>query len=263
MTRSRDPTKENARKLYEEGFGSLSKVAEELKVSLNTIKSWKTRDKKEGKDWVQPVLKKGATESATIDRVQTSKKKLMKQAESMIVSGTSIKETANLTGISKSILLKKSSKEKWMQKRKKFLEKMFDELLDEHKEDHIKHRKEAFEYINYLRKKMMKSVTLADSEIILDVKEMTAYRNAIKALDESIEAESKILGITNVNSLIEGDIKESDLDIKIEKLRIDQEKNDIQKERNKIEKDNSGVGKEIYDMSKDEKMLSLKKYNGA
>lgn len=50
MARSREPTKENAKKLYEEGFGSLSQIAKELKLSLNTIKTWKVRDKKEGKD---------------------------------------------------------------------------------------------------------------------------------------------------------------------------------------------------------------------
>lgn len=59
MARSREPTKENAKKLYEEGFGSLSQIAKELNLSLNTLKSWRTRDKKEGKEWVQkcaPIL---------------------------------------------------------------------------------------------------------------------------------------------------------------------------------------------------------------
>ncbi|MGL4763943.1 MAG: phage terminase small subunit-related protein, partial [Aeromonas sp.] len=36
MARSREPTKENAKKLYEEGFGSLSQIAKELNLSLNT-----------------------------------------------------------------------------------------------------------------------------------------------------------------------------------------------------------------------------------
>ena len=52
MARSREPTKENAKKLYEEGFGSLSQIAKELNLSLNTLKSWRTRDKKEGKEFM-------------------------------------------------------------------------------------------------------------------------------------------------------------------------------------------------------------------
>lgn len=65
MARSREPTKENAKKLYEEGFGSLSQIAKELKLSLNTLKIWRTRDKKEDKEWVQ----KGASKSAPDTRM--------------------------------------------------------------------------------------------------------------------------------------------------------------------------------------------------
>ncbi|MGL4863539.1 MAG: DUF1804 family protein, partial [Cetobacterium sp.] len=74
MARSREPTKENAKKLYEEGFGSLSQIAKELKLSLNTIKTWKVRDKKEGKDWLQ----KSATENETGNRLQPPRKAKLK-----------------------------------------------------------------------------------------------------------------------------------------------------------------------------------------
>lgn len=44
MARSREPTKENAKKLYEEGFGSLSQIAKELNLSLNTLMNHSVRD---------------------------------------------------------------------------------------------------------------------------------------------------------------------------------------------------------------------------
>lgn len=50
-----------AKEMYETGFGSLRKIAEELNVSENTIKSWKSRDK-----WVQPLSKKGAPKTKNV-----------------------------------------------------------------------------------------------------------------------------------------------------------------------------------------------------
>ena len=44
MARSREPTKENAKKLYEEGFGSLSQIAKELNLSLNTLMNHSVRE---------------------------------------------------------------------------------------------------------------------------------------------------------------------------------------------------------------------------
>lgn len=50
----RESPKNKARKLYESGFGSIAKVAEDIGVHKNTINGWKREDKEKGKEWIKP-----------------------------------------------------------------------------------------------------------------------------------------------------------------------------------------------------------------
>ena len=77
----RDGPKENARQLYESGYGSLAKVAESIGEKVNTLKSWKKRDSDNSDPWVKLGAKKkqmDATKNgkvATIEKVATKIRK--------------------------------------------------------------------------------------------------------------------------------------------------------------------------------------------
>ncbi|MGL5191720.1 MAG: DUF1804 family protein [Cetobacterium sp.] len=53
-----DKTKDKARSMYESGYGTLKQISEKLKINLNTVKSWKKKDKDNGHDWVDKTSKK-------------------------------------------------------------------------------------------------------------------------------------------------------------------------------------------------------------
>lgn len=166
MARSREPTKENAKKLYEEGFGSLSQIAKELNLSLNTLKSWRTRDKKEGKEWVQP-----------------SRKEKLKEAKSIVVNGGTLKEASEKTGIKESTLMNHSVRENWMSKQKDYLERLYGRLRDERGQEHIQRRLESIDFLNWIQKKSMNLGTSL-SPIALDesLKGYQRLANIVKTL---------------------------------------------------------------------------------
>ena len=70
----KDGPKEKARQLYESGYGSLAKVAESLGESPDTVKTWKKRDKKNGKDWLKMGSKLKEKIEPKINKIEPKKK---------------------------------------------------------------------------------------------------------------------------------------------------------------------------------------------
>ncbi|MGL5350686.1 MAG: phage terminase small subunit-related protein [Cetobacterium sp.] len=196
MARSRELTKENAKKLYEEGFGSLSQIAKELNLSLNTLKSWRTRDKKEGKEWVQPP-----------------RKIKLKEAKSIVVNGGTIKEASEKTGIKESTLMNHSVRENWMSKQKDYLERLYGS------QEHIQRRLESIDFLNWIKKKSMNLGTSL-SPIALD-ESLKGYQRLANIVKTTITAQAELLGISGVEEL---QIKLLEADLKRERNQIEREK---------------------------------------
>ena len=79
--------KTRARDLYKAGFGSLQKIADELDINLNTLKSWKARD---SEPW-----SKGATSRKLATKLQLKEKEI---AETVIACKGNKSEAARRTG---------------------------------------------------------------------------------------------------------------------------------------------------------------------
>ena len=107
MANIRDPVRDKIKEYYETHKISIKKLAEHFNISENTIKSWKNRDKKNGNDWVQLVDVEGATKGAVAD----NKKKQIIKAKSMVIGGSTLKETSEKVGIPLSTLGEYSAKE--------------------------------------------------------------------------------------------------------------------------------------------------------
>ncbi|WP_330111958.1 phage terminase small subunit-related protein [Cetobacterium somerae] len=109
-----------AKELYESGFGSLKKIAEELNISENTVKSWKSRDK-----WVQPTSKKGAPKTKKV-----APQKIKEVAKALIEEGHTLKEVSEQTGTPRSTIANWSAKENLQQSQLEYL-KQFREKYKE------------------------------------------------------------------------------------------------------------------------------------
>lgn len=205
MARSREPTKENAKKLYEEGFGSLSQIAKELNLSLNTLKSWRTRDKKE--------------------------------AKSIVVNGGTLKEASEKTGIKESTLMNHSVRENWMSKQKDYLERLYGRLRDERGQEHIQRRLESIDFLNWIQKKSMNLGTSL-SPIALD-ESLKGYQ---RLANITITAQAELLGISGVEELINGYDRSIIHTFRQEELQIKLLEADLKRERNQIEREKYNGG---------------------
>lgn len=223
MARSREPTKENAKKLYEEGFGSLSQIAKELNLFLNTLKSWRTRDKKE--------------------------------AKSIVVNGGTLKEASEKTGIKESTLMNHSVRENWMSKQKDYLERLYGRLRDERGQEHIQRRLESIDFLNWIQKKSMNLGTSLSPTALDD--SLKGYQRLANIVKTTITAQAELLGISGVEELINGYDRSIIYTFRQEELQIKLLEADLKRERNQIEreKDNGGyvskVSLEEEDLNKE------------
>lgn len=109
----RESPKNKARKLYESGFGSIVKVAEEIGVHKNTINGWKKEDKDNGKEWRKPKktnVQKNAQKRTKVDfitQISNQYKLTNQQTEFAIYygNGNSVQSSCLKAGYSKSFSL--------------------------------------------------------------------------------------------------------------------------------------------------------------
>ena len=91
-------------------------IAEKYNVSLNTVKSWKTRY------WGKVADKKVCTQN----KKSMHTKKGIKQAKALVEEGASLREASEKTGIKISTLGNYSAEENWIQNQKEYLENFRD-----------------------------------------------------------------------------------------------------------------------------------------
>ena len=184
---TRAPTREEVRKYYEQNNVSLSECANHFGISENTVKSWKKRDKAKGDDWVHLVDFSGAPTGASAK----SKKQLINKAKSIVISGGTIKEASDQTGLSETSLKNYSAKGRWLDQQEEFLKFIYGRLQEEEGEKHIQRRKETIEYLNYIQKKTMSKLTKGE----LGKDFATILNTVVNIVQKTIEGQAQLLGI--------------------------------------------------------------------
>lgn len=184
---TRAPTREEVRKYYEQNKVSLSECANHFGISENTVKSWKKRDKAKGDDWVHLVDFSGAPTGASAK----SKKQLINKAKSIVISGGTIKEASDQTGLSETSLKNYSAKGRWLDQQEEFLKFIYGRLQEEEGEKHIQRRKETIEYLNYIQKKTMSKLTKGE----LGKDFATILNTVVNIVQKTIEGQAQLLGI--------------------------------------------------------------------
>lgn len=199
---TRAPTKEEVREYYEQNNVSLKECANHFRISENTVKSWKKRDKAKGDDWVHLIDSSGAPKGAE----GKSKKQLINKAKSMVIQGATIKEASEKTGVKESTLQNYSSKENWIEQQERFLKNVYGRLQEEEGEKHIQRRKEAIDYLNYIQKKTMAKLSNGD----LDKKDAEIFNTVVNIVQKTIEGQAQLLGIPEMRLNIKRDTKETE-----------------------------------------------------
>lgn len=214
---TRAPTREEVRKYYEQNKVSLSECANHFGISENTVKSWKKRDKAKGDDWVHLVDFSGAPTGASAK----SKKQLINKAKSIVVSGGTIKEASDQTGLSETSLKNYSAKGRWLDQQEEFLKFIYGRLQEEEGEKHIQRRKETIEYLNYIQKKAMSKLTKGE----LGKDFATILNTVVNIVQKTIEGQAQLLGIPEMRMNIKKDEEPKELNTKDRTVTIKVVKN--------------------------------------
>lgn len=214
---TRAPTREEVRKYYEQNKVSLSECANHFGISENTVKSWKKRDKAKGDDWVHLVDFSGAPTGASAK----SKKQLINKAKSIVISGGTIKEASDQTGLSETSLKNYSAKGRWLDQQEEFLKFIYGRLQEEEGEKHIQRRKETIEYLNYIQKKTMSKLTKGE----LGKDFATILNTVVNIVQKTIEGQAQLLGIPEMRMNIKKDEEPKELNTKDRTVTIKVVKN--------------------------------------
>lgn len=214
---TRAPTREEVRKYYEQNKVSLSECANHFGISENTVKSWKKRDKAKGDDWVHLVDFSGAPTGASTK----SKKQLINKAKSIVISGGTIKEASDQTGLSETSLKNYSAKGRWLDQQEEFLKFIYGRLQEEEGEKHIQRRKETIEYLNYIQKKTMSKLTKGE----LGKDFATILNTVVNIVQKTIEGQAQLLGIPEMRMNIKKDEEPKELNTKDRTVTIKVVKN--------------------------------------
>lgn len=212
MARIRDPARDKAKELWKEAGGDkapkgiLKEIADKLALSEGTVRGWKAKDK-----WSVP--KKKAMERSDKNMERSNNKSLINQAKSMVVSGATIKEAAEKTGVKESTLQNYSSKENWMEQQEKFLKKIYGKLQEEKGEEHIKRRIESIDYLNYIQKRTLATIAKTEKKEDgkntglsgKDIESIKAYETVANIIMKTIKGQSELLGIPDMKLNIRAD----------------------------------------------------------
>ncbi len=204
MARNRDPAREKAKELWKEAGGDkapkgiLKEIADKLALSEGTVRGWKAKDK-----WSVP--KKKAMERSDKNMERSNNKNLINQAKSMVVSGATIKEAAEKTGVKESTLQNYSSKGNWMELQEKFLKKVYGKLQEEKGEEHIKRRIESIDYLNYVQKRTLATMTNKEGLSESEIDNIKAYETVANIIMKTIKGQSELLGIPDMKLNIRAD----------------------------------------------------------
>lgn len=200
MSRPRD----QAYKLWKEAGGDdapkgiLKEIADKLELPEGTVRGWKAKDK-----WSVPTKKGMERSDKNVER--SNKKSIINKAKVMVVSGATIKEAAEKTGVKESTLQNYSSKGNWMELQEKFLKKVYGKLQEEKGEEHIKRRIESIDYLNYVQKRTLATMTNKEGLSESEIDNIKAYETVANIIMKTIKGQSELLGIPDMKLNIRAD----------------------------------------------------------
>lgn len=206
MSRPRD----QAYKLWKEAGGDdapkgiLKEIADKLELPEGTVRGWKAKDK-----WSVPTRKGMERSDKNVER--SNKKSIINKAKVMVVEGATIKEAADQTGLKESTLKNYAAKENWMELQEKFLKKVYGKLQEEKGEEHIKRRIESIDYLNYVQKRTLATITQkkeGEKNTGLsgkDIESIKAYETVANIIMKTIKGQSELLGIPDMKLNIRAD----------------------------------------------------------
>lgn len=245
MARNRDPAREKAKELWKEAGGDkapkgiLKEIADKLALSEGTVRGWKAKDK-----WSVP--KKKAMERSDKNMERSNKKNIIKQAETIVVSGGTIKEASEKVGLPVSTIGEYSRKENWIEKRIDFLNNLYEKVKDEKLEKHLQNRIESITHLEYVRKKALKQAgTVVDKDIML------GYKALIDTINNSLDGEAKLLGVISPDKLADIEMKKIQMQFEKEKFIINAELKRLELEVNKIDNGETEEDTEQFDKDLD------------
>lgn len=242
MARIRDPARDKAFELWKEAGGEkapkgiLKEIAETLEKSETLIRKWKNID-----EWKSNISKSNVTKS---NGNVTNKKNLIKQAETIVVSGGTIKEASEKVGLPVSTIGEYSRKENWIEKRINFLNSLYEKVKDEKLEQHLQNRIESITHLEYVRKKALKQA----GEFI-DKDSMLGYKALIDTINNSLDGEAKLLGVISPDKLADIEMKKIQMQFEKEKFIINAELKRLELECNKTE--NGEIEEDTGEFDKD------------
>ena len=210
MAKIRDPARDEAKKIYLENKGITNReIANRLNVDEKKIATWKYRD-----NWDSTSKKKNVVQQ-NIKCSTTNKKKLIQKAKAMVISGSTLEEASDKTGLKESTLRNYSAKENWIDKQEKYMQKVYEELQKELGEIHIYDRKLATKFIHNSLNEVIKK----DYEKSINIKEIALKTEIMNFVIKSIKGQSELIGITDIKSLVDINLSEQDLEIKKQKYK--------------------------------------------
>lgn len=201
MAKIRDPARDEAKKIYLENKGITNReIANRLNVDEKKIATWKYRD-----NWDSTSKKKNVVQQNEKCSTTNKKKQILK-AKAMVITGSTLKETSEKVGIPLSTLGEYSSKEKWVNKREEYMQKVYEEIQREFGDLHIYDRKYVVKFIHNSLSNLIKK----DYEKTLDIKEVTLKSELMNFVLKSIKGQSDILGIPEMKMYIRQDKEDKD-----------------------------------------------------
>lgn len=208
VARIRDPVRDKAKELYLNNKDITNReIANILGVDEKKIATWKIRD-----NWKCSTTEKKNVVQQNKKCSTTNKKSLIKQAETIVVSGGTIKEASKKVGLPVSTIGEYSRKENWIEKRINFLNNLYEKVKDEKLEKHLEHRIESITHLEYVRKKALKQAgEFVDKDCML------GYKALIDTINNSLDGEAKLLGIISAEKLLKIEIEKQRLEIERKK----------------------------------------------
>lgn len=201
MSRIRDPARDKAKELYLNNKDITNReIANILGVDEKKIATWKIRD-----NWKCSTTEKNNVVQQNKKCSTTNKKSLIKRAKSMVVEGATIKEAADQTGLKESTLKNYAAKENWMELQEKFLKKVYGKLQEEKGEEHIKRRIESIDYLNYVQKRTLATMTNKEGLSESEIDNIKAYETVANIIMKTIKGQSELLGIPDMKLNIRAD----------------------------------------------------------
>lgn len=201
MAKIKDPNRDKAKELYLNNKDITNReIAKILGVDEKKIATWKIRD-----NWNCSTTEKKNEVQQNKKCSTTNNKSLINKAKSMVVSGATIKEAADQTGLKESTLKNYASKENWMEQQEKFLKKIYGKLQEEKGEEHIKRRIESIDYLNYVQKRTLATMTNKEGLSESEIDNIKAYETVANIIMKTIKGQSELLGIPDMKLNIRAD----------------------------------------------------------